>query len=65
MNMLRIRLGGLLALGFLLATSSTCAQDLEPRAYAPVPTGGNFVIASYSYQSGDVLFDPSLPFSDE
>ena len=40
------------------------AQDLEPRAYAPSPKDANFLLVNYSYQSGDVLFDPSLPFSD-
>ena len=40
------------------------AQDLEPRAYSPAPAGANFFILAYSYQSGEVLFDPSLPFSD-
>jgi hypothetical protein len=67
MSVLRFRLGRLLALGLLLAAiapSPVRAQDLEPRAYAPVPKDGNFVIANYSYQSGEVLFDPSLPFSD-
>jgi len=64
MSNLRIRLGRLLALGLFLAAASAHAQDLEPRAYAPVPTGGNFFILNYSYQSGEVLFDPSLPFSD-
>ena len=61
---LRFSLGRLLALGLLLAASSARAQDLEPRAYAAAPMDANFVIVNYSYQSGEVLFDPSLPFSD-
>lgn len=40
------------------------AQDLEPRSYSPVPVGLNFVVAAYSYSSGSVIFDPSLPVSD-
>jgi hypothetical protein len=40
------------------------AQELEPRAYSPAPKGANFIILNYSYQSGEVLFDPSLPFSN-
>jgi hypothetical protein len=40
------------------------SQELEPRAYAPAPVGSNIVLVAYGYQSGDVLFDPSLPFSD-
>ncbi|HVO49999.1 MAG TPA: transporter [Thermoanaerobaculia bacterium] len=53
-----------LALACLLVSRGSRAQDLEPRAYAPVPKDANFFLASYSYQSGDVLFDPSLPFSN-
>jgi hypothetical protein len=64
MTILRNRLANLLALGLLLAAASARAQDLEPRAYAPSPKDANFVIVNYSYQSGEVLFDPSLPFSD-
>ncbi len=40
------------------------AQELEPRAYSPSPTGSNFLIASYIYTTGDVVFDPSLPFKN-
>jgi len=40
------------------------AQELEPRAYAPSPVGANFLLLNYSYQSGEILFDPALPFSD-
>ena len=52
------------ALACLFAGPAARAQELEPRAYAPSPKGANFFLASYSYQSGEVLFDPSLPFSD-
>lgn len=54
----------LLALAAVLAPRAARAQELEPRAYAPAPKGANFFLASYSYQAGEVLFDPSLPFSD-
>jgi len=47
-----------------LAAFRVRAQELEPRAYAPSPVGANFFLVAYSYQSGEVLFDPSLPFSD-
>ncbi len=40
------------------------AQQLEPRAYSPNPTGMNFAGVSYTYQTGDVVFDASLPFSN-
>jgi hypothetical protein len=39
-------------------------QELEPRAYAPAPVGANIALVTYGYQSGEVLFDPALPFSN-
>jgi hypothetical protein len=59
------------SLGLLVALSSLAAvgpgvraQELEPRAYAPNPTGANFLLAAYGYSSGDVLFDPAAPVTD-
>ena len=52
-----------LALAFAAAAPAR-AQQLEPRAYANLPVGLNFLIAGYAYSQGDVLFDPSLPVSD-
>lgn len=49
-------------LSFLPAAAH--AQDLEPRAYAPNPTGANFVLAVYAHTSGDVVFDPSVPITN-
>ena len=40
------------------------AQDLEPRLLSPIPTGGNFAIASYGYSLGNILLDNSLPVDD-
>ncbi len=54
----------LLALLALLVSGSACAQELEPRAYSPSPVGANFLLATYSYQSGEILFDPALPLDD-
>jgi hypothetical protein len=51
----------LLALTF---AGSACAQQLEPRAYANLPIGLNFLLVGYTYSQGDVLLDPSLPVSD-
>ena len=50
----------------LLGTGATtaAAQELTPRFYAPAPTGGNIVVLSYGRSTGEVLFDPSLPFDD-
>jgi hypothetical protein len=61
---LRTAFGRACALCLVLVPLAARAQELEPRAYAPSPAGANFLLASYSYQSGEVLFDPSLPFSD-
>lgn len=40
------------------------AQDLEPRAYANMPKGGNVVVASYGFMKGDVVTEPALPIED-
>jgi len=37
------------------------AQELTPRAYWPAPKGTKVAIFGYSYSSGDVLMDPSIP----
>jgi hypothetical protein len=37
------------------------AQELTPRAYWPAPKGTKVAVFGYSYASGDVLMDPSLP----
>jgi hypothetical protein len=60
---IRQRVGRALAFIVLLPTAAL-AQELEPRAYSASPVGTNFVGLAYGYQSGDVLFDPSLPVTD-
>ena len=40
------------------------AQDLAPRAYVIVPIHTNAVILSYSYLSGGILFDQSIPITN-
>jgi hypothetical protein len=47
-----------------LAAVSAFAQDMEPRAYSASPVGANFLVTSYSWSSGSVVFDPTLPVSD-
>src|SRR5262249_48403124 len=37
------------------------AQELEPRAFSPGPSGLNIALASAGYSSGDLVFDSSLP----
>lgn len=54
---------GLAAALALLALPAR-AQELEPRAYSPSPTGLNFILLSYARTQGGVVFDPSLPFRD-
>jgi hypothetical protein len=49
--------------GLLAAVLSTVSvgQDLAPRAYVITPAGSNAVTLQYSYNSGSVFVDPSLP----
>jgi hypothetical protein len=49
---------------FITISGIAAAQDLEPRAYSPSPVGANFLIISYGYQSGNVLFDSAVPITD-
>lgn len=53
-----------LLLGLTLATRSTRAQQLEPRAYAPAPVALNVVGVAALYSGGKVLLDPSLPIAN-
>jgi hypothetical protein len=48
----------------LLASAVACAQDLVPRAYLITPAGSNAVTMGYSWNKGDVVFDPSVPIDD-
>jgi hypothetical protein len=56
-------IGALLTL-MSFGAAGAAAQELNPRAYAPMPTGGNIAMLSYGRSSGGVLFDPSLPVED-
>ena len=49
------------ALTLLLASGSSLAQQLTPRAYWPAPTGTSLLVVAYAHQTGDVVTDPSLP----
>jgi len=44
--------------------SVVLGQEMEPRAYSRAPVGTQFVLFSYSYHTGDVLLDESLPLRD-
>jgi hypothetical protein len=52
------------AVWMLVAAAHAAAQDMEPRAYSPSPVGANFLVTSYSWSSGAVVFDPTLPITD-
>ena len=41
--------------------SSVRAQELEPRAYRPLPIGLHFGLLVYSFSSGNVVVDPTAP----
>ena len=43
---------------------SVYSQDLEPRSLSSIPTGGNFLIASYGYSVGNILVDNTMPIDD-
>ena len=40
------------------------AQELNPAAYTPAPTGVNVVTVTSTYNNGDLAFDPSGPIDD-
>jgi hypothetical protein len=48
---------------FLIA-GAACGQDLVPRAYLVTPIRSNAVILSYSWNDGQIYFDPSVPIDD-
>ena len=56
------RLTVLLILG--MANSPVCEGDIEPRSYANIPVGINFLLAGYSYMKGNVAFAPALPIEN-
>ena len=45
----------------LVGANITSAQELTPRAYWPAPTKTNILIFGYTYSTGDVVVDPTLP----
>ena len=47
-----------------LAAGAAAAQQLEPRAYANVPTGLNFLIGGYTYSEGGLATDPATPLQN-
>ena len=47
-----------------LIVGSSQAQDLEPRYLTPAPVGLSFVSLGYTYSTGAVLLDKTLPAED-
>lgn len=52
------------AVAVTLAPAPGDAQDLEPRAFSPAPTGLNIAALGYGYSFGNVLLDPAIPVTD-
>lgn len=51
------------AIAVVLCSAGAQAQELQPRAYWPLPRGSNTLILAYQRSQGGVLSDPSLPVS--
>jgi hypothetical protein len=51
-------------LALLLAPALAAAQTMDPRAYANLPVGLNFLLAGYTYSEGELGFDASSPLQD-
>lgn len=48
----------------LFAPGEMYGQDVQPRVYTPAPVGVNLATLGYSYSSGSVLFDKTIPIED-
>jgi hypothetical protein len=53
----------LLITTFCLWVPGAVAQEITPRLFWPTPKGTTVLVAGYSYSTGDVLFDPSIPIT--
>jgi hypothetical protein len=51
------------ALLSILAPAGALAQELAPRAYWPTPVGTRLVMTGYSFSTGDIVTDASLPIT--
>lgn len=63
----RVRIGRVAAAAFvavLLIPVSASAQELEPGAYWPLPSGLNIVTVVNGINWGDLAFDPSAPIDE-
>jgi hypothetical protein len=48
----------------VLLPAALLAQELEPRAYSPSPTGTTFIAVTATRSAGGVFTDPSAPLKD-
>ena len=62
--MIRVVLKHVAASLVLLVPVAVSAQELEPGAYWPIPSGLNIVTAVNSTNWGDLAFDPSAPIDE-
>ena len=64
MRRLLSRLAGIALGGLLVVSCGARAQQLEPRTYANVPVGMNFLIGGYVHATGGYFADPALPLTN-
>jgi len=48
----------------VLSWTHSLAQDLAPRAYLITPVHSNAITLSYSFFSGNIIFDGAVPITD-
>jgi hypothetical protein len=48
----------------LMSVATVAAQEMEPRAYSPSPTGTSFLVVSATRSVGGVFTDASAPLTD-
>jgi Putative MetA-pathway of phenol degradation len=60
----RCRVRTVICCVLLLATANAWSQQLEPRTYANVPVGMNFLIAGYAYSTGGLSTNPALKINN-
>jgi hypothetical protein len=56
--------GAVLFIGLCGAIPLCRAQGLSPRAYVIAPVHSNALTLTYSFQDGNIVFDPTLPISN-
>jgi hypothetical protein len=54
----------LLTVSLLYMTERSNGQDLDPRAYARIPVNVTVVVAGFSYSTGGIVTDATLPLED-